>query len=796
MKILAQVLDVNYVIRENKAIIQLYCKTKDKKILVAEDKTFKPYFYVIPSQDKQKLKEKLQKLSISYGEHEIKVTEIEECKKSNISVLKIYSDLPGNIPIIKDEVKHWPEVEAKREFDVPFSRRYLIDKEIEPTNWIQITGKEIHNTYNADLCLEIEKITKAKSGEKITYNTMAFDIEVVKDKIIMISFYSKNFKKVLSIQNFEEKPWYVEIVKSERQLIERFVDIITSRKTEVLLGYNTDRYDFEIIREKADKYGLSLNLGVDYSKMTFQKRGVSHAAKIIGRAHLDLYVFVEHLLSQELKSEVLTLNNVANELLKEKKDDLEWETMEKFWEEGKNLEKIAKYCLRDSELTFKLGEKICPIIYSLSKLISQTPFDVSRLTYGQLVEQLLIKSAYKKNILVPNRPTRDKIMQRRAYTYTGAFVLEPKKGVYKNLAMLDYRSLYPSIIAIHNISPETLNCECCKDAEKILGNHFCKKKKGFIPEVISGLMKERFALKAKLKKTKRGTQEFRDLNTRQLALKYILNASYGYMGYPSARWYCRECAEAIAALGRKYITETIEEARRKGLDVIYCDTDSLLLHAPNVKEKALEFLKEINKKLPDYLELELEDLYDSGIFTYTEKGIGAKKRYALMTHDGELRIKGFEKVRRDWCELAKDVQEKVIRFVLTDKSTDAVKLVQETIQKLKNKEIPMNKLGIYTQLKKTPEKYEITAPHVQAAKRAIERGMDIKPGHTIKYIITEGTGRISDRAEVLKFATNYDSDYYIENQIVPAALRVLKVLGYTEDDFLTKGKQTSLGKFA
>jgi len=796
MKVLAQILDIDYKTENNSVFLRLYCKTKENERLIAEIHDFKPYLYVIPEEKEGNLREKLETLEILHEGQNITTTEVQEVRKDNQKVYKVFTNMPKNVPPIKDEIKLWPEVKGKREFDISFSKRYLIDKELGPMEWIYIEGNEKQAASGEDLCLVADKIEKVNSKEKIPLNIFTFDLEVLENKIILASIYSKNYKKVFSTIDFPKKQNYVTTVENEKSLIENLIETLKSKKADIILGYNTDGFDFQIIKEKAEKYKIDLNLGINNGKIVFRGSGRRTAAKIPGRINIDLYRFAENILAPELKAETLSLDNVANELLGEKKDEIDWVEFEKDWKNPENLQKLSKYCLRDSELTHKLGEKLCPVIFSISRLISQTPFDVSRMTYGQIVEHFLIQKAQKKDLLVPNRPSREKIIKRRTFTYTGAFVLEPKKGVYKNLAMLDYRSLYPSIIVLHNISPDTANCSCCKNKENLNGNHFCKRKKGFIPEILAEILKERAALKNRLKKFKRGTQDYRDLNTQQIALKYVLNASYGYMGYPSARWYCRECAETTTFLGRKYIQETIEKARKDKLNVLYSDTDSLLLQSEDIKEKAVKFLNKINKTLPKFLELEIEDFYKSGIFTSTEKGIGAKKRYALMTETGELRIKGFERVRRDWCALAKEVQEDVIRLVLTDKSKEAAKIVQEKINALKRKEIPIEKLGIYTQLKKSPEKYEIMSPHVQAAKKAIERGININVGETIRYVITEGDGRISDRAEIIKFATNYDSDYYIENQVLPAAMRVLKVLDYAEDDFLTKGKQTSLGTFA
>jgi len=107
----------------------------------------------------------------------------------------------------------------------------------------------------------------------------------------------------------------------------------------------------------------------------------------------------------------------------------------------------------------------------------------------------------------------------------------------------------------------------------------------------------------------------------------------------------------------------------------------------------------------------------------------------------------------------------------------------------------VEELRIYTTLTKEPEKYESTAPHVEAVKKARRRGKEIEPETTVSYVVTRGNSSISNRAELTEYADSYDADYYIENQVVPVAIRVLKVLGYTEDQLLGKGKQSGLDQF-
>ncbi|MDY6777398.1 MAG: DNA polymerase domain-containing protein, partial [Candidatus Nanohaloarchaea archaeon] len=283
---------------------------------------------------------------------------------------------------------------------------------------------------------------------------------------------------------------------------------------------------------------------------------------------------------------------------------------------------------------------------------------------------------------------------------------------------------------------------------------------------------------------------------RQYALKTLSNAFYGYLGYSSARWYSRPCAEATTYLGREYIHETIDIAEEMGLEVVYGDTDSVFLKGEDVAVKADEFQERVNSHLPEFMELELEGNFVRGLFTYTESGQGAKKKYALLGEDGSVKITGFEQVRRDWSRIAKQTQEEVIRKVLENDVEGAVEAVKKTIQRLQDGEVPVEDLKIYTGMTKKPENYDTKAPHVEAAKRAIERGVEISPGDTVDYVVTAGGGSISDRAELTRFADSYDASYYIDNQVIPVSLRVLKVFGYTKEQLRGEGKQTGIDRFS
>ncbi|MFB6077056.1 MAG: DNA polymerase domain-containing protein, partial [Candidatus Nanohaloarchaea archaeon] len=385
--------------------------------------------------------------------------------------------------------------------------------------------------------------------------------------------------------------------------------------------------------------------------------------------------------------------------------------------------------------------------------------------------------------------------------YAGGFVYEPEEGLHEDIALFDFRSLYPTIIVAHNISPDTLDVPDCTDATDVdipetgTTYTFCRDDPGFIPDILEDLVSERYDIKADLADLDEDSQAYRDRDNRQNALKILSNAFYGYMGYNGARWYSRPCAEATTALGRRYIRETIDRAEEMGLDVIYGDTDSVFLQAADIEDRVDGFLDAVNVDLPEFMELEFEGFYTRGLFTATESGEGAKKRYALLAPDGDIKVTGFAQVRRDWSPIAKDLQEDVVRLVLEDRVDEAAEQVKKAVQRLKDGDVDLDDLKIYTRMTKRPENYESKTPHSEAAKRAIKRGADVGAGDTIAYVVTDGGGTISDRAELVDYADSYDAAYYIDNQVIPVALRVLNTFGYTAEQLRGEGKQTGLGKF-
>ncbi len=801
-------IDIVYKTLGEKTVVQLYGRTTDDKQICVQDSNFEPYLYVYSKQkDAEEASKTLKTLSIEKRERKVTITKTEIVEKryngKKLKLIKAYTRFPQDIPTIRNHLKdHFQAYES----DILFTRRYLIDKNITPMVLTEVEGEFVNqkskvSVINADsitqTSTEIINDLKILALDIETYNPLGKQMLPEENPIVMIALYGKGFEKVFVSKKFKTKLDYVEPVENEAQLITKFKESIEKYKPDILTGYFSDGFDLPYIEKRASKNNIKLDLGLDYSELEIDRIGDINA-RITGIVYLDIFQFIRRVFAVTLETPTYDLNSVSKELLDQTKENVDIDKLhEVFDKKPENLDKFCEYNLTDAELTHKLATNLLPNIVEIVKVVGQPIYDISRMGYSQLVEWYLIKRSQYSNELVPNKPTHEEITARKSVTYKGAFVYKPKPGLYKDIVVLDFRSLYPSIITTHNISPETLNCKCCegKDVPPDEHNWFCKKKKGFISTVIEELITRRMRIKEITK-----TKDSKILFARQYALKTIANAMYGYLGFFMARWYCLECAQSITAYGRYYIKQLIEKAEKEGFQILYGDTDSVFLTLDGKTRKdAIKFVDGFNLKLPELMELEFEGLYPRGIFVSAKIGTyGAKKKYALLNEDGKIKIIGFETVRRNISEVAKNTQEEILNIILKDNNTQkAFNHVREVIDKIKKKKIPIQEVIIYTQLKKTIKEYESVGPHVAVAKRLKQQGYDVGPGTMIRYVICSTGDKIRDKARLPEECGEgeYDADYYINNQIIPSVEKIFEVLGYSKEDLLASLDQKKLDKF-
>jgi DNA polymerase I len=801
-------IDITYKVENNKAVIYLFGRTIDGKQICVTDDSFVPYFYVMPKKGFE-IQEKIEKLKVGEEPETSEVVKTETVSKKyfgkDVEAIRVFTKLPKDVPIIRDVIKKWDMVESINEYDILFIRRYLIDKNIVPLTLCQAEGEfvKINSRVPVLKASLVEHFSDdALTNPKIlavdieTYNPQGKNIMPEKNPIIMVAFQGDNYKKVITWKRFKTSLDYIDFVDSEEEVIKKIKEVFDEYKPDIVTGYFSDGFDFPYIKTRASKYKIKLDLGLDYSDLSISK---SETAKIKGITHLDVFKFVKRVMRIDLDTEAYGLNSVASELLNEKKIDVDLDNLAHIWDnEPDKIEEYCKYNLHDATLTYKLCEKILPSIIEFVKIVGLPIYDINRMGFSQLVEWYLLKQAPHFNEIAPNKPHYNEINSRKMQTYRGAFVFEPKPGLYKDIVVFDFRSLYPTIISSHNISPATLNCECCEDKEKAPTEEkywFCTKKKGFIPNMIEELITRRMRIKEMMKKEKNVF-----LQARQNSLKLLANSFYGYLGFYAARWYSLDSAKSITAYGRFYIQKVINKAKAEGFNVLYSDTDSIFLSlGGKSKEDAEHFAEAINVELPGLMELEYEGFYPSGIFVSAKIGaFGAKKKYALISEDGTIKIKGFETVRRNWSLIAKETQETVLNIVLKEHNKEkAFEYVKSVIQDLRAKKVHLNKVIITTQLQKEIVAYDAVGPHVAVAQRLKNRGDIIGPGSMINYVVTQGKDRIRDRAKLpdeIK-PDEYDAEYYINNQVIPAVEKIFEVIGYSKDDLIQSKDQKKLDKF-
>ncbi|AAR38923.1 NEQ068 [Nanoarchaeum equitans Kin4-M] len=604
----------------------------DEVILIGKDENNRACEVIIPYKWYFYFEGDIKDLEEFANNKKIKIEYTKEQKKyieKPKDVYKVYV-LHKHYPILKEFIKE--KGYKKYETDINVYRKFLIDKGIEPFEWFEVEGKILLSTSNK---VRIKAQSIKRLYEKTKPSVLAFDIEVYseafpnpeKDKIISIALYGDNYEGVIS---YKGEPTIK--VNTEYELIEKFVEIIESLKPDIIVTYNGDNFDIDFLVKRASLYNIRLPIKlVNKKEPTYNFRE---------SAHVDLYKTITTIYKTQLSTQTYSLNEVAKEILGEEKI-YDYENMLYDWAIG-NYNKVFEYNLKDAELTYKLFKYYENDLLELARLVNQPLFDVSRFSYSNIVEWYLIKKSRKYNEIVPNKPKMEEVERRKLNTYAGAFVYEPKPGLYENLAVLDFASLYPSIILEHNVSPGTIYCEHddCKQngVEAIINNEkkyvwFCKKVKGFIPTVLEHLYTKRLELKRKLKELDRDSEEYKIINAKQAVLKIIINATYGYMGFPNARWYCIDCAAAVAAWGRKYINYILKRAEEEGFKVIYGDS---------IMDTEIEVIENGIKKKE-----KLSDLFNK---YYAGFQIG-EKHYAfppdLYVYDGERWVKVYSIIKHE-----------------------------------------------------------------------------------------------------------------------------------------------------
>lgn len=446
-------------------------------------------------------------------------------------------------------------------------------------------------------------------------------------------------------------------------------------------------------------------------------------------------------------------------------------------------------------------------------------------------EYILLHEFERENYIVPDKETRkqreetlrngtssnfDNVenedatnVNNKKSKFKGGLVFDPVKGLHKNFVLvMDFNSLYPSIIQEFNICFTTVDRSNLHDDEELpkVPN---KKDMGVLPKLLKQLVTRRKEVKSLMKDPKLTAQEKSQLDIKQLSLKLTANSMYGCLGYVNSRFYAKPLAMLVTNKGREILMDTKQLAESLGLTVVYGDTDSVMIDTraesyTDAIKVGNEFKIKVNERYK-LLEIDIDNIFKSVLFT-------AKKRYAAfdckLDKEGnevcKLEVKGLDMKRREYCPLSKELSIFVLNNILSKSDlqeafNEIYKKFEEVKNEFKENKIPMIKLRINTKLSKDPNKYPggKSMPSVQVALRLQKQGKIVKAGNVITYVVTLGEPNeikegetadqnmteISKRSRALNEVLNKDYKpdirYYSEKQIFNPIDRLLnKVEGY------------------
>jgi len=552
-----------------------------------------------------------------------------------------------------------------------------------------------------------------------------------------------------------------------------------------IVTFNGDDFDLKYLYHRAQRLGfkneeIPIELGRD---VAFLKYGV----------HIDLYKFFFNRSIQIYafgqKYRENTLDSVGEALVGTQKVEIESVSRASYRD-------LAAYCYRDSQIVLSLtsfnDDLVMKLMTALSRISYMTMDDLSRQGVSGWIRSIMFCHHRKRSYVIPRK---DEILDVKGQTateavikgkkYKGAIVVEPKPGVHFNVAVLDFASLYPSIIKVWNLGYETVRCphqdESCKEILIPETPHWvCKKKRGLESLLIGSLRDLRvkwYKVRAKDRTLASSVRSWYKVVSD--ALKVVLNASYGVFGADNFALYCPPVAEATAAIGRHVITQALRKAEELSLEVFYGDTDSIFLGSQNP-----DYLSKLIEWSRDQLKMELEIDKNYRYLALSSR----KKNYFGVLPDGSVDIKGLTGKKRHIPEfLHAAFYNMVAALSEVESPADIEKArakitetVKECYVKLRNRQYTLEELAFSMMMSRTPEKYTKTTPqHVKAARQLQQVGTEMKPGDIISFV--KVVGEPSVKPIQLARPDEVDTEKYIE-YIRGTFEQVLDALGIEFED--------------
>ena len=596
-----QILDADYkLIGEDEPVIRLFGRSDDGKSVCCLIPGFEPFFYAESKTPEETSKQLLENFS-----QIVRVDTVQMYPPSGYCIetspyLKITVKAPRNVPEIRDDIAKMENVVALYESDILFRNRFLVDMNLGGFQWVEAQEDPSVDREHllseipikADTIICAKSVTPLDRISNASLRFLSFDIECLPDRgnmptpdkspVILVSFAFEpawEGKNTLVLAG-KPKPdgfnydvgdtvW----LKDENELLAKTFELINQYDPDIITGYNISDFDIPYLLERTavlKKKGWSGRSIItrDGSPIYSRKFGLTVKTEATGRIIADALPLIRRNFS--LKQ--YTLRNAAKELLGREKLDVPASEMEAHWSSsGEKLAQFINYSRRDSELAIELllNLKILDKYIALARITNSVIQEVLDGGQTSMVEQVMLKEYGRHQRVMPTKPDGEAYEERdnEDEGLKGGAVLDPVRGLHDNVLILDYKSLYPTIMMAHNLCYTTLIRDMSSlkslglseaDVEVTpTGGIFVKNTivKGIVPSILEDLLNRRMQTKRLMKQTD-DEHEILALDATQMALKILLNSYYGYTGYSRARLYSMEMASSVTSIGRENILNT------------------------------------------------------------------------------------------------------------------------------------------------------------------------------------------------------------------------------------------------
>ena len=745
-------------------VLELFGKTRDGRSVTVLDRSgFQPYFFIVDATEE--VKEGLRKdTEVS------RVEDLELWHRGRMrKVTRVTILYPYKVPEYRNKLKSRFEILAA---DIPFHHRYLYDRDM--ASCIRVQGKESSGDYTTDAVVEMEGFENIEPFNP-RLKVLSFDIEnSIRDEHLYTICYV-----VDNGQGLEERP---ALVGTEREIIEGFTKAIRDEDPDVISGYNIDNYDIPKIIERAKVNRIE---SLPWGREGSEPRQVGNRFwRIKGRLVVDAWWAAK----RELHPKQETLNAVAMLVLGERKNDVDPKKIDEEW--ARDRDNVICYCAKDAELSGRILNAIGSLRKGMDlSAVSMLPVeDVMSSGSSQLIDSILIRRADREGVAVPltgGFQRNDQI--------EGGYVHTIEPGLYHWVCVLDFKSMYPSLIISNNICFTTLDRE--GDIVSPSGARFLSpdRREGLLPAILRELMQRRDETKALAKKS-HTEDERRYYSGLQEAVKVLMNSVYGVFASSFYRFTDKSIGSSITAFARETVKTIISELAAEGITVIYSDTDSVFIQSPyDDLEGTKDFGEEVARRYTrEGGQLEFEKIMEP-LFSH-----GKKKRYVgrvVWPEKDDMLVRGYEIRRTDTFDLLSELLTGVFEKILDEDQDGAVALARKVVQETLEGRVPLEKLVISRTCQafhtyKDPDRMA----NVQAARKMIDLGYEFIPGMKVSWIVTNAS-RVPQEVEPYipgrEAVIKPDLRYYAE-RLAHVTARVTEVFGWKENDLMLGSQQSTL----